>query len=95
MSDVSNTATIAAQVATRSEATRLDEHRAALTSLRELGLPLEPPDPVLVIDARIRALVEIYDREWGEFDIEAAVAFAASSAALRDARAVSARVYPG
>lgn len=78
--------------ATRAEAMRLDEHRAALASLRTLGLPLEPPDPVQVIDARIKALVEIYDRDWQEFDVDSAVAFAASASALREARAVSARL---
>lgn len=84
--------TISTQVATRAEAIRLDAHRAALASLRKIGLPLEAPDPVKVIDHKREALVEIYDREWEEFDVEAAVAFAAASAALRDARAVSARL---
>ncbi len=78
--------TIATQVATRAEAQRLEEHRAALVSLRAFAFALEAPDPVIVTDMRRAALVALHDRDWQEFDIEAAVAFAAASCALRAAR---------
>lgn len=73
-------------IAARAKAARIAEHQAALESLRQFGEPLAAPDPVIVIDMRLQAMVEVYDREWEEFDVEASVAFAASAARLRDAR---------
>lgn len=85
---------IAHQVATRDEATRIAEHHEALESLRLLGLPLAPPDPVLIIDHKRDQLVDIYNnRNWGEFDGVASVQFAASAAVLESAREESVRVY--
>lgn len=85
--------TIAHQVATRDEATRIADHREALESLRLLGLPLAPPDPVLVIDHKRDQLLDIYTRDWQEFDGVASVQFAASAAVLEAAREESVRVY--
>lgn len=79
--------------ATRAETARIAEHQAALDDLRKLGRPLAPPDPVAVIDMRRDALVEKYDREWGEFGVDAAVLFRDAAAALRDARMASVVVY--
>lgn len=78
--------TIHDAIAARAEAARIAEHQAALESLRQFGEPLAAPDPVIVIDMRLHAMVEIYDREWEEFDVEASVAFAASAARLWAAR---------
>lgn len=84
--------TIPQQVATRAETTRIADHRDAIERLRLLGLPLEPPDPLPVIDHKVSQLVEVYCREWEEFDVQAAVQFAASGRALWLARMVSAGV---
>ena len=90
------TNTIAQQVATRADTTRLAAHQEAVDGLRRLGLPLEAPDPVAVIDAKIAALVDLYNNHpWEEFDIVASLQFAASADILRAAREVSVGVYGG
>lgn len=85
--------TIAEQVAARANTLRITEHYDALERLRLLGLPLAAPDPVAVIDAKIAQLVDVYDREWSEFDVPASLQFAESAELLKQARAVSVGVY--
>lgn len=80
---------IPAKIAARTEAARLAEHRDGLTTLRLLSEPLEPPDPLPVIEARIKQLRVAYARDWQEWDIEAAVAFAAAAIELNKAREVA------
>lgn len=78
---------------TRAEALRISDHRAALAAMRALAAPLEPPDPVMVIDAKIAQLVDVFNRPWEEFDTEATLLAAEAAAVLRDARAVSVAVW--
>lgn len=78
---------------TRAEAARIADIQRELTSLREFGNPLAPPDPVLVIDMRREAMAQIYaDTAWGEFGAEAEAVRAASEAALALAREEAARL---
>jgi hypothetical protein len=79
----------ARQVAARAEAARIAAHQAELETMRKLAVPLEHPDTVGVIDAKIARLVDVYNREWEEFDTEASELFAVSSEALKEYRAES------
>lgn len=85
-------AEIARQVAARAEAVRIAAHQAELETMRKLAVPLEHPDPVGVIDAKISRLADVYNREWEEFDTEATELFAASSEALKEFREESERL---
>lgn len=85
-------ATIASQVAARAEASRLSDHRQAMQSMRLLAQPLEPPDPVPVIDAKMAQLDIIFVREWEEDQDEANMVYVESLAILEDARAESVRI---
>lgn len=86
-------ATVAHQLAARSEASRLAALREAIQSLREIGDPLEAPDPVLVIDVKLESLDDLYTHTpWGEFADEAARVYVESMARLQDAREVSVRI---
>lgn len=88
------TDTIAEQVANRANTLRITEHYDAIERLRLLGMPLEAPDPLPVIDHKRDQLVDVYNsRQWEEFDAEASVQFADSAERLRLARAESVRIY--
>lgn len=83
---------IADQVAKRAELSRLHDHRQALESMRLLAQPLEPPDPVAVIDAKLAQLDVVYVREWEEGQSEADMVYVESRATLEDARTESVRI---
>lgn len=84
MSD--SVSTIAQATASRTNATRIADHQEAMASLRAFAVPLAAPDPVLVVDMRLAALVEVYNRDWEEFDAEASVLAAVAAEALREMR---------
>lgn len=86
------TTTVARQVAERAEASRLSEHRQAMQSMRLLAQPLEPPDPVPVIDAKLAQLDVIFVRDWEEEQDEANMVYVESRATLEDARTESVRI---
>lgn len=73
----------------RAEYLRLEAHQLALESLYLLSLPLAPPDPVIVVDAKRAQLDDIYQRNWDEFSEQADVAYLKAMGALQVARAVS------
>lgn len=71
----------------RAEERRIAEHRAAIEAMRRLSQPLEPPDPVSVIDAKSGQLKDIFDnRQWEEFADEADAVCRASRSTLASAR---------
>lgn len=86
------TTTVARQVAERAEASRLSEHRQAMQSMRLLAQPLEPPDPVLVIDAKMAQLDVVFVRDWEESEAEAQIVYCECLAKLEDARTESVRL---
>lgn len=73
----------------RAEYLRLEAHKLALESLHLLSLPLAPPDPVIVVDAKRAQLDDIYQRNWDEFSEQADIAYLKAMGALQVARAVS------
>lgn len=78
---------LAQEAAVRANERRIAEHRAAIESLRRLAMPMEPPDPLPVIDAKIRQLADVFDnRHWEEFADEAEVVCRASGSILALAR---------
>jgi hypothetical protein len=84
---------IEADAAARANALRIAAHVAELETLRLLAVPLEPPDPVRVIDARRAQLDVAYAREWEEHAAAARVQYEAADAVLAEARATSVGVY--
>lgn len=83
--------TVAQQVATRDESLRVAELQDALSRMRKLAQPLEPPDPVLVIDHKLIQLDVVYQRDWQEYQREAVTVYVDSTATLQDARVASVR----
>jgi hypothetical protein len=83
-----NRATLDAKSA-HAEASRIHDHRQALESLRLLAKPLEAPDPVPVIDAKLAQLDVVFVREWEEYQAEAEIIYVESRATLEDARRAS------
>ena len=87
------TDTIPQQAATRANAFRVAELRAALDNMRKFQHSMAPPDPVLITDMRMNALDEIYTHtDWEEFRQEADAAYIDSRAALEQARVETVRL---
>lgn len=81
--------TIAQQTAARAETARTADHLDALNRMRLIAQPLEPPDPGLVIDAKLGALDDVFRRDWEEHMRPAARVFVECLDVLLVARGAS------
>lgn len=86
------TPTIAHQVADRAELARIADHQTMLNVMVKLSTPLEPPDPVPVIDAKLDQLEVVFARKWQEFRPQAEAVHAVALLTLTAARVESVRV---
>lgn len=80
---------VAARLRAQAETARIEAHRAAIITMQRLAEPLAHPDPVVVIDAKLGQLADIFARDWEEVEVEAADTHTAALETLRRHRAES------